>query len=87
MAGGMPAKASQDRQGQSPHRTGMTVQLHGLKTKPILNENWGTLGKFDPDKGRWEVINRFNHDNIPGQGLELADCLIKEENMRMRITF
>ena len=79
----VPASASQDRQGPSPYRTGMTVQLHGLITKPILNEKWGTLGKFDPDKGRWEVFNIHNKDNKPGQGLELADCLIKEENMRI----
>ena len=79
----VPASASQDRQGPSPYRTGMTGQLHGLNTKPILNEKWGTLGKFDPDKGRWEVINIHNPDNKPGQGLELADCLIKEEKVRI----
>ena len=53
----VPASASQGRQGPSPYRTGMTVQLHGLNTKPILNDKWGTLGKFHPDKGRWEVFN------------------------------
>ena len=78
-----PASASQDRQGPSPYRTGMTVQLHGLNTKPILNGKWGTLGKFNPAKGRWEVTNIHNPHNIPGQGIELADCLIKEENMRI----
>ena len=61
----------------------MTVQLHGLNTKPILNGKWGMLGKFNPAKGRWEVTNLHNPHNRPGQGIELADCLIKEENMRI----
>ncbi len=87
--GGPTADADAEVPGDAPSKLleGMSVRLTGL---PLEGQNWqgvmngcsGTLGKFHPDLGRWEVLNvEDGWGKVGAEALPTSTRLLKAANL------